>query len=126
MLSFFLNAFAFVIIELVVYYVVFKFLARKFLLPDDETPDDVNVLDLYKGMLERAVLTLGLAQGYPQILTLFAALKIGTRIKSEADTQAYNNYYLTGNLVSIALAIMYYKFLFARGDLLQLVQQILN
>jgi len=58
-----------------------------------------------KGILERTFITFALATGYPQALTLFAALKIATRIKDESKIS--NDYYLIGNLVSVTLALLY-------------------
>ena len=58
-----------------------------------------------KGILERAFISFSLLVGYPQVLTLFAALKIATRIKDESKIS--NDYYLIGNLVSVSLAILY-------------------
>lgn len=70
-----------------------------------------------KGILERLFMTYSLCQGFPHVLTLFGALKLGTRLKraDKEDTTenikkeaAYNDYYLIGNLISVALSIFYY------------------
>lgn len=54
--------------------------------------------------------------GYPHALPLFGALKLGTRLKQSENTttaegkkleEAFNNYYLTGNMLSVTLSIMY-------------------
>ena len=58
-----------------------------------------------KGIFERIFIVFALLSDYPQALTLFAALKIGTRIKD--DNRISNDYYLVGNLVSVSLAIAY-------------------
>ena len=60
-----------------------------------------------KGILERAVLLVGLLHGLPQILIAFGALKIGTRLKENGQTEISNNYFLVGNLISILLAMLY-------------------
>ncbi len=65
----------------------------------------VNAGSIFKGLFERAFIVFALLTGYPQALTFFAALKIGTRIKD--DERISNDYYLVGNLISVALAILY-------------------
>jgi hypothetical protein len=60
---------------------------------------------ILKGILERGFIVFSLLSGYPQALTLFAALKIGTRIKDENPVS--NDFYLVGNLISVSLAIFY-------------------
>lgn len=86
------------------------------------TPKSVNnkkfdAKSTIKGMLERLFMTYSLCQGFPHVLTLFGALKLGTRLKraDKEDTPenikkeaAYNDYYLIGNLISVGLSIFYY------------------
>ena len=60
---------------------------------------------LMKGWIERGFLVYALISGYPHALTLFAALKIATRIRD--DQRISNDFYLIGNLVSVSLAIVY-------------------
>ena len=60
-----------------------------------------------KGILERAVLFTGLLHGFPQILIAFGALKLGTRLHDDKESQISNNYFLVGNLVSMFLAMLY-------------------
>ena len=64
---------------------------------------------LFKGWAERSFLVYALVSGLPQALTLFAALKIATRIKD--DERISNDFYLIGNLVSVCLAIFYTQLL---------------
>lgn len=59
-----------------------------------------------KGVLERLVILLGLLQGYPQILTAFGALKIGTRLHDQ-ENDISNSYFLVGNLVSLLFTLIY-------------------
>ncbi|UII19066.1 hypothetical protein [Fulvivirga ligni] len=66
----------------------------------------INIGSVVKGMLERAFVTFSMVNGITQSLTLFAALKIATRIKDE-ENKISNDYYLLGNLLSITLAIIY-------------------
>lgn len=86
------------------------------------TPKSVNnkkidIKSMIKGILERIFLTYSLYSGFPHVLTLFGALKLGTRLKraDKEDTEenikkeiAYNDYYLMGNFISVALSIFYY------------------
>lgn len=65
----------------------------------------VNVRSVIMGLFERVFIVFSLLSGYPQALTFFAALKIGTRIKDEQRIS--NDYYLIGNLISVGLAILY-------------------
>ena len=60
-----------------------------------------------KGILERAVLFTGLLHGFPQILIAFGALKLGTRLYEEKESEISNSYFLVGNLISILLAMLY-------------------
>lgn len=87
------------------------------------TPKSVNnkkidYKSMLKGILERIFLSYSLYQGFPHVLTLFGALKLGTRLKraDKEDTEenikketAYNDYYLIGNFISVALSIFYYS-----------------
>ena len=60
-----------------------------------------------KGILERAVMLTGLLHGFPQILIAFGALKLGTRLHDDKNSEISNNYFLLGNLISILLAMVY-------------------
>ena len=59
------------------------------------------------GGLERAVLFAGLLHEFPQILIAFGALKLGTRLHEEKESEITNNYFLVGNLISIFLSMLY-------------------
>ena len=61
---------------------------------------------LSKGVLERLTMLFGLLAGFPHILTAFGALKISTRLKEEKDDHISNTYFLTGNLLSLLLAMI--------------------
>jgi hypothetical protein len=60
-----------------------------------------------KGILERAVLYIGLLYGFPHILVAFGALKLGTRLHEDRESKISNNYFLIGNLISMLLAMLY-------------------
>lgn len=79
----------------------------------------INFRSLLKGVIERGFLFVALANDYPHALTLFGALKVATRLKhtsaSPAEENAFNNFYLIGNFVSVAVVIGYmyaYKLFF--------------
>ena len=88
--------------------------------PKDKNPKKIDPKSLIKGIIERSFLTYSLISGLPHALALFGALKLGTRLKS-ADNEAteegrkkeaiYNDYYLMGNFISVALSIFYYTLL---------------
>ena len=65
-----------------------------------------NLALILKGVLERLVLFTALIHGYPQILIAFAAMKLGTRLHEEQNTEISNTYFLAGNLISILLAMI--------------------
>ncbi len=67
--------------------------------------DKISLASILKGIFERAFICFSLIAGYPHVITLFAALKIATRIKEESKIS--NDYYFIGNLVSVSLAILY-------------------
>lgn len=65
---------------------------------------------IIKGFIERVFLMIFLYNDYAAALTLYSALKLGTRLKheeSEARENKFNDYYLIGNLVSVTVALMY-------------------
>ena len=93
----------FVIGELVSVF-IFALLKRAFKLPKTSPARKASVA---KGILERAVLYIGLLYGFPQILIAFGALKIGTRLHEDKKSKISNDYFLVGNLISILLAMLY-------------------
>jgi hypothetical protein len=63
---------------------------------------------IFKGSLERPFLVVALFNDYPHALTFFSALKLATRLKrTDVDENHFNDYYLIGNLVSVAVGIFY-------------------
>lgn len=88
---------------------LFRALIRRF---DDRPIPPANQLSAssanipaLKGICERAILYLALLCNFPQILGLFGALKIATRFQKEED-QVGNDFFLIGNLVSVALVML--------------------
>lgn len=72
---------------------------------------------ILKGVIERAFLSFGFLNNIPHVLTLFGALKLGTRLKhgDKEETEEglnkeslYNDFYLIGNFVSVSASIVYY------------------
>jgi hypothetical protein len=81
------------LIALVAYYFVRKSFKIKQL--------SVNA-SIWKGILERFVVFIGLILGFQSIVILFGALKIGTKIKpDETNEKISNDYFLIGNFLSI-------------------------
>ena len=68
--------------------------------------------ELFRGLIERSLLTLGLVSGVPQVLIPFGVLKLQNRIGLERDgdddqREAARAYFLVGNLLTIGLSIVY-------------------
>lgn len=88
--------------------------------PQDKKNGKIDAQSLVKGIIERCFLTYSLYNSFPHALTLFGALKLGTRLKSadnentaegRAKESKYNDYFLIGNLLSVGLSIFYYNLL---------------
>lgn len=87
------------IIGLVVFIVLAKWSSK------GGNENKINARSVVKGIIERAFITFTLLIAIPQAITVFAALKIATRIKD--DDKISNDFYLIGNLISITMAIAY-------------------
>lgn len=59
-----------------------------------------------KGNIERLFLFLSLVYNFPHAMIAFGAIKIGTRIRP--DEKITNDYFFTGNMISLLLAVIYY------------------
>jgi len=66
----------------------------------------LTLSSVLRGSLERGFLFVVLLVNLPQGLAFFGALKIATRLKD--DDKISNDYFLTGNLVSVLMVIGYY------------------
>jgi len=73
-----------------------------------ENQNQISLRSVIKGIIERMFLVASFAVGFPQALTVFGALKIATRIKDK-DDHVSNDYFLIGNIVSVMLAMVYFK-----------------
>jgi hypothetical protein len=62
-------------------------------------------ISVFKGLLERFLLYLGLCNGFTPILIVFGAIKLGTRLSPQQQVQ--NDYFLIGNFLSILVSILY-------------------
>ncbi|MGL5276622.1 hypothetical protein SAMN04488018_12719 [Myroides marinus] len=80
----------------------------------------IDKMSVFKGGCERIFISFSLLYGFPHVLTLFGALKLGTRLKRADDEKtaegrkresAYNDYFLLGNFLSVGLSIVYYVLL---------------
>lgn len=108
------------IILLIVFLQLILTIIYTIITPKDRKTKYLDFKSIAKGLIERAFLTYGLLNGFPHVLTLFGALKLGTRLKSADNEQteegrqkedSYNDYYLIGNFISVALSIVYYNLL---------------
>lgn len=67
-------------------------------------------LSVFKGCLERLVLSLFLILDIHSILVVYGALKIATRIQPDPMEQKIRmDYFLIGNLFSLLIAVVYAK-----------------
>jgi hypothetical protein len=62
---------------------------------------------VFKGILERVTIVVGLLAEFTTILAAFGALKIGTRLSEDKENQISNTYFLVGNLLSLLFAMTY-------------------
>jgi hypothetical protein len=86
----------------------FAYLKKQFGVTDaasETIPSFPFGISTFKGLLERLVLFFGLAVGFSQVLVVFGALKIGTRL--EKDNRIKNDYFLIGNFASLLVAMLY-------------------
>jgi hypothetical protein len=104
----------FIIGEIVVNFSVFKYLKKYFRFnekkanSENETAKPFLGMDLskFKGILERLTLMFCLVIGLSQVLIVFGALKIATRL--DKTKEITNDYFLIGNFISILIGAIYY------------------
>ncbi len=70
----------------------------------EDAQTGLTLIAVIKGVMERLLLILGIMNGYPHVITAFAALKIGTRI-NDKEHKISNDYFLIGNLISLIAAL---------------------
>ena len=83
------------LIALIIFWLVTKMFKRQ-----------LTLSSVLRGTLERLFLFIILLVELPQALAFFGALKIATRLKD--DNKISNDYFLTGNLISVLMVIGYY------------------
>lgn len=92
----------------------------KFISPSRKIKTYFDFRSIIKGIIERAFLTFGFLSNLYHVLTLFGALKLGTRLKhgDKEETEdglkkelLYNDYYLIGNFISVSASILYFLML---------------
>lgn len=71
-----------------------------------------SIYSVLKGAFERIFLIFALLLGYENMLLVFGALKLGTRLEKDAARKISNDYFLIGNLLSIG-AVLLYIYLFS-------------
>ncbi|MBO6792257.1 MAG: hypothetical protein JJ895_00010 [Balneolaceae bacterium] len=86
--------------------VVFHFLNTRVFSKKEDDQNGLTLIAVLKGIMERLLLILGLMNGYPHVITAFAALKIGTRI-NDKEHKISNDYFLIGNLISLLAALAF-------------------
>ena len=67
----------------------------------------LTLVAVLKGVLERGFLYTCLLHNLPSGLAVFAGLKVATRLKDD-ETKVSNDYFLTGNIISVFIVIGYY------------------
>ncbi len=69
--------------------------------------------EVFKGFVERFVLSVGIAHGVITVVIAFAALKVATKLSisvSDSDPESvlkHNDYFLLGNFLSLLFALVY-------------------
>ena len=70
----------------------------------------IDFKSIFKGIIERLFLSIAFINNLSSALTFFSALKLATRLKHQetgSEHNKFNDYYLVGNLASVAVAIFY-------------------
>jgi hypothetical protein len=86
------------LVAAVVFYIVRKTLGKG-------QNKSATSLVIFRGILERLVLFVGLLNNYTSVLIVFGALKIGTRLHEDNKCLITNDYFLIGNLLTILIAM---------------------
>lgn len=115
----------FLFAEFITVYIVFFFIKKLFYPKKEDTSNSVPQLDYkdsLKGTIERIVITFALMNNIPHALIFFGAVKMGTRLKTETNSDDYNDFFLIGNLSSIGISILYAHVLFdPQGQVMKFV-----
>lgn len=100
--------------ELLVNFSIFKYLKKYFQFNEQKANRENDTfkpflgirLSIFKGILERLTIFFCLVISLPQVLIVFGALKIGTRL--DKTKEITNDYFLIGNFISILISAIYY------------------
>jgi hypothetical protein len=65
-------------------------------------------MPVFKGLLERFFIYVSLINDLHSALTVFGALKLGTRLEDDKKVKVSNDYFFVGNLISVLFALGYY------------------
>ena len=100
--------FFFVMLE--VFLVIIFYAVSKWLDPKNPNKDNLAKFTSWlKGFLERIFLAFLFLSGLQAgALVLFGAIKLGTRLESDKDRKVSNDYFVIGNFLSIAGAVITY------------------
>jgi hypothetical protein len=69
--------------------------------------------EIFKGILERIMLSVGISHGVATVVILFGALKVATKLSlsgtdhKEDDVRNHNDYFIIGNILSATFALVY-------------------
>ncbi len=100
----------FLVGEIIAYF-LFRFVDtyfRKKLTSIEPAKTREDYIAIFKGVLERCFIYISLLNNLPHALTVFGALKIGTRLEEEKKHRVSNDYFFIGNMLSVLMAILYY------------------
>ncbi|SFT52904.1 hypothetical protein SAMN04489724_1167 [Algoriphagus locisalis] len=86
----------------VIAYIIFELVRMKYL------KNNGSKRPMWNGIIERIFIYLCLISGVYHGLTLFGALKIGTRIKAD-ENKISNDYFLIGNMISVGLVLLTFQ-----------------
>lgn len=73
----------------------------------------IKIREVFKGIVERTMVSIGLAHGILTVVIAFGALKVATKLSLSATTESeqkisnHNDYFLIGNSMSLLFAIIY-------------------
>ena len=66
-----------------------------------------HLKSVFKGLFERAFLTISFVFDFSVALVFFSALKLGTRLNEDSKNKFSNDQFLIGNMVSVLAAFLY-------------------
>ena len=99
-----------IIIGEIFFYLAFEAILRQFNLLKTGN----KAREIFKGVLERVMLAIGIAHGITTVIVAFGVLKVATKLSLSAadherrdEVQSHNDYFLVGNLMSLVFGIIY-------------------